>query len=315
VLLWGSYFKPNRPWLAGVIVTTTAALAWSFRGYLAEGRWPGGSSLPGFVFGVLGGLIIVFECLLWLRKRFRSVRRFGRAQDWLRAHVWLGLLCVPLAVLHTGFHWGGPLSATLLTLFLVVIASGVWGLVMQQWLPRRLLLDVPAETIYEHIEIVMGQQADEATALLDSLVEAAENEPAGAGEGAYLTVGAVRSAGGVQGKVLQTLVPGAAVPGAEQLREFFAIAVNPYLRGAGRASPLANATTAARIFREQKSRLDLAAHEYLDFLENLCEQRRQLGVQARLHFWLHNWLWVHVPLSAALLALLGLHVWVALKYW
>jgi hypothetical protein len=43
-------------------------------------------------------------------------------------------------------------------------------------------------------------------------------------------------------------------------------------------------------------------------LEGLCEQRRQLAEQERLHFWLHAWLLVHVPLSAGLPVLIAAHV-------
>ena len=47
----------------------------------------------------------------------------------------------------------------------------------------------------------------------------------------------------------------------------------------------------------------------------MCEERRQWDRQARLHFWLHNWLWVHFPLSVALVVLMFVHIWAALKYW
>src|SRR5207249_1598623 len=124
---------------------------WYFVESSRSTQWPGGSSLPGFVFGVLGGLIILFEVLLWWRKRVR-VWRIGRAQAWMRAHIWLGLLCVPLLIYHSGFRLGGILSTVLMVLLLVVVASGIWGLVLQQILPRRMLDDVPAETIYSQID-------------------------------------------------------------------------------------------------------------------------------------------------------------------
>ena len=49
-------------------------------------------------------------------------------------------------------------------------------------------------------------------------------------------------------------------------------------------------------------------------LEELCERRRQLNVQKALHFWLHNWLWLHLPLSIALMILLAAHVVFALRF-
>jgi hypothetical protein len=49
-------------------------------------------------------------------------------------------------------------------------------------------------------------------------------------------------------------------------------------------------------------------------LEELCERRRQLNVQRRLHFWLHNWLWIHWPLSVALMLLLIGHIILAMRF-
>jgi hypothetical protein len=37
-----------------------------------------------------------------------------------------------------------------------------------------------------------------------------------------------------------------------------------------------------------------AAHSVVDALEDLCERRRQLDEQARLHGWLHGWILVHL---------------------
>jgi hypothetical protein len=52
----------------------------------------------------------------------------------------------------------------------------------------------------------------------------------------------------------------------------------------------------------------------LDRLEELCRERRRLAEQDRLHRWLHAWLLVHVPLSAALLVLGVVHAVTALYY-
>ena len=43
--------------------------------------------------------------------------------------------------------------------------------------------------------------------------------------------------------------------------------------------------------------------DIIDELQAICEERRQLAVQRRLHHWLHGWLLIHVPLSYALLLL------------
>ena len=95
----------------------------------------------------------------------------------------------------------------------------------------------------------------------------------------------------------------------------FATTIEPYLSTESRrgSSVLANGTRAANFFRGLRDQLPLGVHPTIDRLETFCEQRRQFALQARLHFWLHNWLWVHLPLSAALVVLMIVHVVVALS--
>src|SRR5581483_748112 len=229
---------------------------------------PGGSSLPGFTFGVVGGLIMLFEFLLWPRKKVR-VWRIGRAQAWLRAHIWLGFLLIPLIVYHSGFRLGGWLSTVLMILFALVIASGILGLAFQQVLPRRMLDEVPAETIYSQIGRISRFFRRDAAQLVratcgpgedDDLDEDVEERTE---EGSsFVTIGAVRSAGRVQGKVLLTKVPAAPVPNSEPLRVFFRESVSPYLlQGAKSGMPLRYPNRSAVMFRDLRTKLDPAAHD------------------------------------------------------
>ena len=212
----------------------------------SRGRTLGGGSLPGFTFGVIGGLICLFEFLLWPRKALRSVR-IVRVQSWMIAHIWLGLLSLPILVLHSGFHLGGSLSRAVMVVFLVVIASGVWGLTLQNLLPRKMLSDVPAETIYSQIDRIIGQFHDEAARLVDATCGRSEadesassaDDEAGDGSTRYLVIGAIRSAGQVRGKVLETRASGPVVAGSEPLRSFFRDVAGPFLRPeVDRRSPL-----------------------------------------------------------------------------
>jgi hypothetical protein len=86
------------------------------------------------------------------------------------------------------------------------------------------------------------------------------------------------------------------------------------LEGKKSKSPLAQPNKAEGIFEEIRNKLSLETHEAIDILENLCDQRRQLDRQDTLHRWLHNWLIIHLPLSVALVVLMFVHIWVALKY-
>jgi hypothetical protein len=314
--------REHGPWLAAVLVISALATAWYAVECAQAGRLVGGSSVSGFTCGVAGGLIIVFEMLLWVRKKFRVVR-MGRAKVWMKAHIWLGLLCLPLLALHSGFRWNaGPLSSVLMFLLFVVVASGIWGLALQQFLPKIMLDDIPAETIYSQIGRVLTQSTDEAERIVrltcgrDEPKAETTADAAADSAKAFVVVGAVRSAGPVQGKLLQTRAQAERVPGSEPLLEFFEREVAPFVRAKGQQTgPLASAKQAKLAFANIRARLRPAAYAAVEVLEELCEQRRQLDLQARLHIWLHSWLWVHLPLSAALFALMIAHVYYALKYY
>jgi hypothetical protein len=308
-----------------VIAATVASLVWFLWVGWGAAAWPSGSSLPGFTFGVVGGLIIIFELLLWWKKKVR-VWRIGRAQAWLRAHIWLGLFTGPVLVLHSGLRFGGVLSTVLLILLFVVIASGIYGLILQQYLPRLLLDQVPAETIYSQIDYLVDQLIREGNVLVRTTCGAAPGEveqpltvadpTGGYTDDAFVIVGSVRTVGRVHGKVLETRTTSQPVPDSEPLREFYNSQVEPFLRHGRAARSLLEVPTRAEVaFRDLKTKVPPAAHAAIDTLEGFCNQRRQWERQSRIHFWLHSWLWLHLPLSIALVVLMIVHIFVALKYW
>jgi hypothetical protein len=49
-------------------------------------------------------------------------------------------------------------------------------------------------------------------------------------------------------------------------------------------------------------------------LEEYCNERRRLARQESLHRLLHGWLYVHVPLSAALMVMMITHAVMTLYY-
>jgi hypothetical protein len=98
-------------------------------------------------------------------------------------------------------------------------------------------------------------------------------------------------------------------------RRFLAEEVEQYLKHGKRSrSALVSASRAEQLFAEMLSRFP-GEESALARLRELCAVRRVYDEQARIHWWLHNWLWVHVPLSVLLCALLALHIITALKYW
>jgi hypothetical protein len=125
----------------------------------------------------------------------------------------------------------------------------------------------------------------------------------------------MRQVGRVQGKVVQVGIEAGYVQESEPLLVFFQNQIEPYLRAkSGTRMPLGSPKRAASLFQALKARLRIEAHPVADCLADLCDQRRQFDLQARLHRWLFTWLGVHVALSVALLVLMAVHIWLALKY-
>jgi len=313
-------------WAAGAgIGLAPAACAYVIYALLSA-NGPRGGSAMGLIFGSVGTGIIVFECLLGLRKKYPA-SPLGRVQSWLRGHVWLGLLSFPLILMHSGMRWGHGLAGALMWLFLFVVLTGVLGIVLQNYLPRRMKELVPRETLFSQIALVLAGlrvDADErvefATADLGTGEELPEYEHAG-GVKVYFDAkqkqdnAAKGRAVAERRKASPQLDIGA--DAAAALRAHYLQEIRPHL---GEHPP----PSVQKLFRTREliaayfshlcTIMPKPAHDILRDLEDICEERRQLAVQRRMHHWLHGWLLVHVPLSFALLLLIAVHAVLSLRY-
>jgi hypothetical protein len=211
-------------------------------------------------------------------------------------------------------------------LLILVVGSGLFGLALQSIIPRLMLDQVPAETIYAQIGHVLEQYRAEAGRLVEITCgrspadgEGAPGQEEGAEEipatESLAVAGAVRQVGRVQGKMGNVEIEVRRVPGSDALFSFYRDHIEPYLRASsGRRMRLGSRVQAAAMFEALKTRLPEGAHVAADRLANLCNQRWQFDLQSLLHVWLHAWLGVHVALSVALTLLMFVHVGLALTY-
>jgi hypothetical protein len=126
----------------------------------------GGTPL-GLWFGSISLAIFVFAVLLSLRKKI-PLWRVGTVQRWLRAHIWLTILTIPLVILHSGFRFGGAMTTFLMVLYGLVMVSGFYGLFLQHLMPRLMKERLPAETVFEQIPHIRSQLAAAAEKMRDS---------------------------------------------------------------------------------------------------------------------------------------------------
>jgi hypothetical protein len=94
-----------------------------------------GGSWYGYTLGTIGVLLILWLTMLGVRKRKMS-RGHWSLKAWTSAHVYLGLSLIFIGTLHTGFQLGWNVHTLAYALMLLVIVSGIWGIIAYANLPR-----------------------------------------------------------------------------------------------------------------------------------------------------------------------------------
>jgi hypothetical protein len=253
-----------------------------------------GGSTVGLWYGVAGAALMVYAGLLAIVRKFPRKRFPFTRQWWLRGHIWLGLLSVVLIACHSHYRFGGALEQALWIAFALTIATGIYGLALQSFLPHWITSRVTCEIPYEQIPAVCRIMLEKADALIDTLCGPV-NEKSGGSDG-----GSPKLSGSAKAR----------------LRAIYEAEVRPFLIEArASVSRLAHSVRAGEVFGELDSLPGVeAVHEQVAELKAFCTERRLLEEQERLYRWLHGWIAVHVPLSVAVLVLGAIHVWTALKY-
>lgn len=302
--------QTHRRWfigtMAGVLVATAIYLLYARNA--PEGA--SGGTTAGVIYGSFAFACMLFAGLLGARKKV-PIWRIGRAQTWMRAHLWLGFVSLPLTLFHSGFRFGVGLTRALMWLLLLAFVSGIVGAILQHFMPRLTTERIPLETIYEQIGRVRSHLVAEAQTVIDEVSAAlagnvsqatAQQRAASASAG---TIGGVTVASGLH------VDEGASA----QLQEFFCREMEPYVaHGGSKGMALADRNRSHSAFQQLRLLLPPNLHSAIDDLEHICEEKRELDQQAQYHRILHGWLLVHIPASYALLLLGAVHAVMALRY-
>ncbi|MCT2557475.1 hypothetical protein N0B51_00625 [Tsuneonella sp. YG55] len=235
---------------------------------------PNGGTWYGYALGTLGVLLIVWLSLLGIRKRAMTEGRWS-LKAWTSAHVYLGLSLVVIGTLHTGFQLGWNVHTLAWALMILVIVSGIYGVVVYATLPEKLSTNRGDMSKKEMIEALgaIDRQLESAAQPLpreesDLVIAALEQDAFRAGVLARLT---------------------GRYPGCRTER--------------------ARAAFAADRDRDEHE------ERVFGLLQRRCAQLGQIRRQMRLRALLDIWLYVHVPATVALLGALTAHVISVFYYW
>ncbi|MDH5477296.1 MAG: hypothetical protein OEY50_03095 [Nitrospinota bacterium] len=129
-----SLIKSAWPILFTVIVAALLAIRYSMK--IDESSYSPGDGM-GLLYGILALALILFLSGYRIRKSLLRAS-VGSLHSWAQSHVYIGVILIVVVFLHSGFRTGGALSGLLLTLFLLVTASGAIGAILYKVVPLSL---------------------------------------------------------------------------------------------------------------------------------------------------------------------------------
>lgn len=238
-----------------------------------------GGSWYGYTTGTIGALLILWLTLLGVRKRAMTRGRWS-LKGWTSAHVYLGLSLIFIATLHTGFQFGWNVHTLAYTLMMIVILSGIYGIAVYATLPDELSNN--------RSEMTKAQMIDAVTKL---------------------------------DRQLQVAAQPLSVEDTEIIR--WSLREDPFRAGLfRRLSGSDRRCYNAKALGLLRQRLATASEADEDALLNVVQLlerkaaallriRRQMRIRAMLEVWLY----VHVPITFALIAALAVHILSVFFYW
>ncbi len=239
---------------------------------------PNGGSIYGYITGTIGVGLILWLTMLGVRKRAITPGRWS-LKSWTSAHVYLGLSLIVIGTLHTGFDLGWNIHTLAYVLMMLVVISGIFGIAAYASLPQALSANRGETTQIQMLENVrmIDRQLNDAAQPLSA-------------EHAAIVEMALRDdpfGGGLLARL------------------------------AGRY-PKCGTREALAAVRADAGRTEAAA-DPLDKVEVLLERKRsslsRIRKHLRLKALLEVWLYVHVPMTFALIAALFVHIVAVFYYW
>ncbi|QTD55381.1 hypothetical protein [Parasphingorhabdus cellanae] len=239
-----------------------------------------GGSWYGYTLGTIGAGLILWLTMLGVRKRAMTAGKWS-LKAWTSAHIYLGLSLIVIGTLHTGFQFGWNIHTAAYAFMMIVIISGIFGIYFYATIPQALSNN--------RDEMTETQMLESLRSLDRQLHEAAQ--PLSAEHAAL---------------VLQSL---------EQ---------DPFGGGflkrvSGKYPNCATRAAQADLRRERAYQPRMGGDDPLDKVDALLEKKEATLARVRRHLrlkaLLQVWLFVHVPMTFALIASLSAHIISVFFYW
>jgi hypothetical protein len=240
---------------------------------------PNGGTWLGYTLGIVGALLILWLMYFGIRKRTYASGT-GKLEDWLSAHIYLGVALIIIATLHTGFQFGLNIHTLAYTLMMFVIISGMYGLYAYIRFPRQMTDNqrgVTLENLMQQIAELSQECTDLSMTLSDEI------------NGIVVESGRQTSVGGGFIRQLSGRDPNCTTIAA-----------------------LARLQTIATTLQDDHA---VQARRLISRLSRKVELLYRARKDVQLRALMKIFLFVHVPMSFALFAALFSHVFIVFFYW
>ena len=234
-----------------------------------------GGSWYGYTLGTIGALLILWLTALGYRKRKMTSDHWS-LKAWTSAHVYLGLSLIVIGTWHTGFQLGWNVHTLAWVLMRLVILSGLYGVIVYATLPQALSNNREQMTQMQMLEAIRAFDRQLHTAA-------------------------------------QPLTPDDTAPVLAALDEDpFAGGIAARLSGRYRGCATAAALRTLTLSRGSDAE---AREKVVGLLKQKEAALTRLRKHLRIRALLEIWLYVHVPLTFALIAALSAHIISVFFYW
>jgi hypothetical protein len=208
-----------------------------------------------------------------IRKKL-NILPLMRISTWLQLHIYTGLICFLLFLLHTSFSWpNGTFEIVLWVLFMTMAISGIVGVVLSRLLPHRISAR-GERVIFERIPVMRAQIARDIEKLAMTSVQETR---------------------------------------ASTIADFYVAELAPYLQrpkhlllhliGGNRPERRLHVA-----IRELERYLDERGRQILGEIDQLVSAKADLDYQYAMQFTLKSWLFFHLPLNYGLMLFTLVHI-------
>jgi hypothetical protein len=256
---------------------------------------PNGGTWLGYTLGGIGAALILWLTALGVRKRAYS-SAMGTLRGWTSAHAYLGLSLLLIATLHTGFQFGWNVHTLCYVLMIIVIVSGIVGVVAYLRYPQAMSTNRAGSKPDRMLEEI--RDIDQRALRIARDMPRRFSDLLRSNRDGTVLGGSTRNIlAGIDRSVITLPTDAGAVVS----------------QNAGQSAALS--WLGDELARSTDGELTRRIGDLLSLLAERRNLLRRVCRDAQIRGWLDIWLYVHVPVTLALLGTLIAHVVSVFLYW